>query len=257
MKPLLRAIIVEDEEPAAERIRLLLERVYEGIIIEACLDSITDTINWLSNHPAPDLILMDIHLADGSAFEIFNQIQVDVPVIFTTAYDQYAIAAFQCLSIDYLLKPVSQDALARAVQKLEKIRVQKAVHPDYRELVNLLQEAKPVFKSRFLVRIGLRSFFLNTEDIAYFLADNKIVYAVAHDGCRYITEHTLETLEDCLDPRYFFRPNRSMIVRATAIEQIKPHINSRLKLLVKAGNSLDELVVSRERVTAFKEWAEQ
>lgn len=234
-----------------------MERVYEGISIEACLDSIADTVNWLKDHPSPDLILMDIHLADGSAFEIFNQIQVDSPVIFTTAYDQYAIAAFRCLSVDYLLKPVTQDALARAIQKFEKIRVQHAPNPDYREIVSLLQQAKPGYKSRFLVRVGQRSFFLNTEDIAYFLADNKIVYAVAHDGCRYITEHTLETLEECLDPRYFFRPNRSMIVRVTAIEQIKPHINSRLKLLVKAGNSLDELVVSRERVTAFKEWAEQ
>lgn len=248
---------MEDEQPAAERLRLLLERVNPGICIDACLDSISDTVSWLRENPSPDLLLLDIHLADGSVFEIFNQLHIDIPVIFTTAYDQYAITAFQCMSVDYLLKPVSQEALSRALQKLEKLRMQPASIPDYREMLNLLQQVKQAYKSRFLVRVGQRSFFLKTEDIAYFFAEHKIVYAVAHDGCRYITEHTLETLENCLDPQYFFRANRSMIVRVSAIEQIKPYINSRLKLLVKAGNALDELVVSRERVTAFKEWAEQ
>lgn len=248
---------MEDEQPAAERLKLLLARIDPGIRIDACLDSIADTVSWLRENPPPDLMLLDIHLADGSVFHLFDQIELDIPVIFTTAYDQYAISAFQCMSIDYLLKPVSQDALSRSLEKLEKLRSQQAPSPDFRQLLDLLQQAKPGYKSRFLVRVGQRSFFLKTDDIAYFFSENKIVYAVAHDGTRYITEHTLETLENCLDPQYFFRTNRSMIVRVSAIEQIKPHINSRLKLLVKAGNTLDELVVSRERVTAFKEWAEQ
>ncbi|MBZ5858761.1 LytR/AlgR family response regulator transcription factor [Flavihumibacter profundi] len=253
----MRTLIIEDEPLAIERLQILLRQVCPDVKVEACLDSVADSITWFQEKPLPDFVLMDIHLSDGSAFEIFRQVDIDVPVIFTTAYDQYAIEAFQLMSIDYLLKPISADSLGKAIQKMRKLKSGNNPGVDYQEILSAIQNVRQQYKSRFLVKVGHRSFFVKTDEIAYFQADNKIVYLVALDGCRYITEHKLEILEQLLDPQFFFRANRSTIVRVSAIDQIKPYINSRLKLVVKVGSGLDELVVSRERVTAFKEWAEQ
>ena len=239
----MRTLIVEDEPLAAERLTVLLQQLRPAAVVVAVTESIAETTQWLKENSAPDLILMDIQLSDGPSFEIFRTMKSQCPVILTTAFDSYAMDAFKLLSIDYLLKPVTKASLKQALDKLELLSGKNNTAPR-------------TYKARFLARIGSRSFFIDTGEIAYFSADNKIVYLYAHDGTRYIIDYTLENLEQMLDPRQFFRLNRSIIVQASAIQHIKPHINSRLKLNVKAGSSLDELIVSRERVPAFREWAE-
>ncbi|ULQ55322.1 LytTR family DNA-binding domain-containing protein [Flavihumibacter rivuli] len=252
----MRTLIVEDEQLATERIKLLLQEVCPEAQIVACTDSIEETAQWLRNQAPPDLILLDIHLADGNAFELFGKVDISSPVIFTTAYDQYAIQAFKVLSIDYLLKPVEKDALYAAIRKLQLLKQSAQQVTDYSPLLEFFQRSKKPYKSRFLGKIGNKSFFIDISDVAYFMADNKIVYLFTHDGLRYIIDHTLEHLETVLDPGQFFRANRSTIVHVSAIEQVKPYINSRLKLTIKSGTGKDELIVSRERVTDFRSWAD-
>lgn len=253
----MRAIIIEDEPPAIERLMVLVEQVCPGVTIEACLDSVSDAVRWFREQIHPDFVFMDIHLSDGSAFEIFRKVSLDIPVIFTTAYDEYALDAFSVLSIDYLLKPISAGSLDKALKKMHRLINQEAQHIDYQKLLASIKNGGKQYKSRFLVKIGNRSFFAETSEVAYFQADNKIVYLVAADGCRYIVDQTLETLEDLLDPEKFFRPNRSIIIASSAIQQIRPYVNGRLKLTVKAATNLIDVLVSRDRVNAFRVWAEQ
>ncbi len=249
-------LIIEDEKLAAGRLQLLLQQCAPGTVVQAVIDSVEESSAWLSANPCPDFILMDIQLADGSAFEIFRQAKIQSPVIFTTAYDQYALEAFKVLSIDYLLKPVTAEALSAAIEKLTLLRP-AASYPsfNYSQLMQLLQQAKQHYKTRFVGKVGQKLFFIEAADIAYFVADSKIVSLFATDGNHYIIDYTLEDLEKMLDPLQFFRINRSIIVRAKAIEQVKPYINSRLKIIFKAGQQNSEAVVSRERVTDFKRWA--
>ncbi|MDE3247156.1 MAG: response regulator transcription factor [Bacteroidota bacterium] len=249
-------LIIEDETIAAERLQHLLEQIPGGIKVLAVLDSVQESVQWLRHQPPPDFILLDIHLADGSAFDIFKQVNITAPVIFTTAYDQYAIDAFKVLSIDYLLKPVSADALSAAIKKLRLLRTAVVTATDYERLLGFMQQqATPKYKSRFVGKVGQKLFFLNTNEIAYFTAEKKVVYCCGCDGNLYVVEQTLEELEALLDPRQFFRINRSIIVRAEAIGQVKPFINSRLKIIFKTGRQPEEAIVSRERVGDFKLWA--
>lgn len=249
-------IIIEDEKLAAERLQLLLQQCDPGITVLAVMDSVEESIAWLKIKPLPDFILLDIHLADGSAFEIFGQVNIIAPVIFTTAYDQYALDAFKVLSIDYLLKPVTAEALTSSILKLKTLRQASTPAVNYNQLLQLLQQAQQKFKTRFVGKVGQKLFFIDTAEVAYFLADNKIVYLYATDGNRYIIEYTLEALEKMLDPKQFFRVNRSVIVKAMAINQVKPYINSRLKIIFKAGAQTEEAIVSREKVNDFRTWAD-
>lgn len=249
-------LIIEDEDIAAERLQHILRQVPGDVRVLAVLDSVEESVRWLQQQPSPDFILLDIHLSDGSAFDIFKKVNITAPVIFTTAYDQYAIDAFKVLSIDYLLKPVSADALAAAVKKLRLLRTTVIPATDYERLLSLMQQqAAPKYKSRLVGKVGQKLFFLNTSDIAYFTAEKKVVYCCGTDGNLYVVEHTLEDLVNMLDPGQFFRINRSMIVRAEAIGQVKPFINSRLKIIFKTTRQPGEAIVSRERVSDFKNWA--
>jgi len=250
-------LIIEDEKIAAARLQLLLQQCAPGCTVQAVMDSVEESVYWLKNNTAPDFILLDIHLADGSAFDIFRQADATAPVIFTTAYDQYAIDAFKVLSIDYLLKPVTAEALLAAIRKLTLLRQSSLpALPDYAQLLQLLQQPpRQQYKTRFVGKVGQKLFFIAAADIAYFCADNKVVYLYAADDNHYIIEHTLEDLESLLDPSQFFRINRSIIVQAGAIDQVRPYINSRLKILFKCGRRPIEAIVSRERVNDFKTWA--
>ncbi len=249
----MKLIIVEDEQLAAERLMTMLKKYDPSVEVIACLESIEDTVRFLKSHSHPDLLLLDIHLSDGHSFEIFKQVSYNGPVIFTTAYDIYALEAFKLLSIDYILKPITQDALAAALNKFKSLSLTFNA-AQLRSTMPSMQEHR--YKKRFLGKVGQRLFFIDINEIAFFQADNKIVYLVDRSGTRYIVEHTMEKLEEQLDPRQFFRLNRKFIVSIQAIQQVKPYFNSRLKLSVLGAPQQEEMVISRDRVAEFRQWAE-
>jgi len=248
-------LIIEDEALAAERLQLLIRQYDPNIKILACLESIEETVHWFQTRTAPDLIMMDIHLSDGHCFEIFKQVRIQKPVIFTTAFDSYAITAFQHYSVDYILKPVTAETLASAFNKYKQMAT-VFMAPDYQSWPAIIKEHTPNrYKDRFLAKVGPRTFFIQSEDVAYFSADNKIVSLGDKEGNRYIVNYTIEKLEPLLDPHQFFRVNRKMIVHSKSIEQVRPHFNNRLKLSLKNIKLPEEVIISRERVPAFKKWA--
>lgn len=249
----MKVIIVEDEMLAAERLKTLLNDYDASIEVMACLESIEETVQYLKKSAHPDVLLLDIHLSDGHSFEIFKQVNYNRPVIFTTAYDQYALEAFKIFSIDYILKPVTQEALAGAINKLKSVSASFSAI-DFNRVFPELNIQR--YKKRFLGKVGQRLFFINTEDICFFQADNKIVYLLDNGGNRYVVDYTMENLETLLDLQQFFRLNRSFIVCINAIQQVKPYYNSRLKLSVKCMPNQDDMVVSRDRVAEFKQWAD-
>lgn len=248
----MKVVIVEDERIAVERLLTLLKQYDESIEVVACLESIDETVQYLKQSAHPDLLLLDIHLADGHSFEIFKQVNYNRPVIFTTAYDQYALEAFKIFSIDYILKPVTLEALAGAFNKLRSLP--SGLPVDFSRVMSV--SAANRYKKRFVGKVGQRLFFIQTADIAFFQADNKIVYLIDKEANRYVVEYTLEQLSEMLDPQQFFRLNRSFIVSIHAIQQVKPWFNSRLKLSVAGQNATDDMVVSRDRVAEFRQWAE-
>lgn len=249
----MRVLVVEDERLAAERLTTLLANYDPAVEVTACLESVEETVHYLKNHVQPDLLLMDIHLSDGRSFDIFNKLHFTSPVVFTTAYDKYALEAFKMFSIDYILKPVTAEALAAALNKYKNMAASFTL-PDYGKLVPAI--TTHTVKKRFTGKVGTRLFFIDTEEIAFFKADNKIVHLVCKKGNRYVVDHTMEKLEELLDRKYFFRMNRRYIVSIGAIEQVKPYFNSRLKLQVKGATQQDEMIISRERITEFKQWAD-
>lgn len=249
-------LIIEDEILAAERLQTLINNYDSSIRIVACLDSIEESVQWLQTKPAPDLLLVDIHLSDGHSFEIFKRVQMLKPVIFTTAFDNYALDAFQLFSIDYILKPITAEALGAALNKYKNITTTIAAS-NYSKLSEQVKENFDTrYKNRFLAKVGQRSFFIQVNEIAYFFADNKIVYLVDIQGNRFVINFTLEKLEPILDPHDFFRINRKIIINAACIEQIKPYFNNRLKLTLKDIKADEDIIISRERVVDFKLWAE-
>lgn len=252
----MKVLIIEDEQIAAERLQMMLEKYDASTEVLACLESIEESVEWLRENPSPDLLLMDIQLADGFSFEIFKKINYQKPVIFTTAYNEFAIEAFRYFSIDYLLKPITSVALQTALDKFKMVTQQQQVNYD-----ELLKTFKAVptgnYKERFLVRIGQRLIFVKTGDIAYFRADDKLVYLIDKQGNKFPVDYTLDKLETALDPRNYFRLNRKVIVSIDSIAQIKPYSNSRLLLYLKDGHKTEELIISRERVPDFRQWAEQ
>ncbi len=248
-------VIIEDEMLVAERLQSLIKNYDASINIVAMLESIEEAVQWLQAKPHPDLLFVDIHLSDGHSFEIFKKINLLKPVIFTTAYDSYALDAFRLFSIDYILKPVSAETLGAAINKYKSITGIAAAN--YSLLSDAVKENFSTrYKNRFLAKVGQRSFFLQADEIAYFFADNKIVYLVDKEGNRFIINFTLEKLEPLLDPVDFFRINRKIIVHSKAIEQVKPYFNNRLKLSLKGIKADEEIIISRERVADFKEWAD-
>jgi DNA-binding LytR/AlgR family response regulator len=253
----MKMVIIEDEPLASERLKMLLMQYDCLATLSASLESVDEAVKWLSQNPSPDLIFSDIQLSDGSAFEIFRQVKISAPVIFTTAYDQYALDAFKILSIDYLLKPVTLQALNIAMGKLKQFHALEA-NPLWRfdEILKLIPQKAPHYKSRFTGKIGNKLFFIEAKDVSLFYSDNKIVYIIPSDSARYISEHTLEHLEELLDPSSFFRINRSMIVNIHAINQVRPYENNRLQIILKKHINDDAIIVSRERVPDFKKWTD-
>jgi DNA-binding LytR/AlgR family response regulator len=253
----MKLVIIEDEPLAAERLQFLLKQYDPNVQVAATIESIEEAVKWFSGNSTPDLILSDIQLSDGSAFEIFKNIKISTPIIFTTAFDKYALDAFKVLSIDYLLKPFTLEALTNAIDKLKLLQSQPSKPLiNYDDVIKLLHQKTRVYKTRFTGKIGNKLFFIETPNIALFYSDNKIVHMIALDNTRYIAEYTLEHLEELLDTANFFRINRSMIVNISAISQVKPYDNNRLQVLLKNNIRPEGAIVSRERVLDFRKWAD-
>jgi DNA-binding LytR/AlgR family response regulator len=215
------------------------------------LDSITSAVVWLELHPAPDLIFCDIQLADGLSFEIFERVKVSSPIIFTTAFDQYAIKAFKLNSVDYLLKPIDPKELAGAINKFKSQKIKTTI--DLSQIKELLQTQQKEFKSRFMVKIGEKIQSVLCSEAAFFMSEERVTFLQTFEGKRFILDYTLDQLEEMLDPKKFFRLNRKYISSFEAIAEIHTYSNSRLK--IKLANSSDnDILVSREKVGALKEW---
>lgn len=241
-------VIIEDEKPNADRLKRLIKTIRPQAEVLAVIDSITESVEWLSSHDHPDVIMMDVRLADGLSFDIFSATKVNCPVIFTTAYDEYAVRAFKYNSIDYLLKPVEQDELQAAFEKLE------AGKPNPVPLEGLLDFLQPKeYRNRFLLpyRDGYRS--LLVSDIAYFYSELKITRARLYNGAEEIVPQTMEELEQQLSPKTFFRANRQFIVHIDAIEHVHNYFNGKLKLDIKNAPET-EVIVSREKANLLKNW---
>jgi DNA-binding LytR/AlgR family response regulator len=251
-------VIIEDEPLAAERLQILLQQCEIAVEVLTVIDSVEEASAWLNSHPAPDFLLADIHLADGYVFELFKKTANITPVIFTTAYNQYAIDAFKVLSIDYLLKPVTLAALKQALGKLQLLNANLSLsNVHYKQLTTFLEQTHHHYKSRFLGKVGQKIFFIDVDTIAFFWADDKIVYLYCNEGNKYVIDYTLESIEAVLDPALFFRANRQAIINASAIDMVKSFLNNRLKITLKGINKQQEIVISRNRVSQFKKWAEQ
>jgi DNA-binding LytR/AlgR family response regulator len=214
---------------------------------------VEDSVAFFREQPSIDLIFMDIQLADGLSFDIFQQVKIDTPVIFTTAWDHYALKAFKVNSIDYLLKPIDETALTEALQKFERIEKSSL---GYDTLVSLLKKEQPNYRKRFLIKAAGRLAFIPVEDAAYFFSDDGNTFIVTKKGERYLLDLTLEELEIQLQPEFFFRINRKMTVGLDSIQRIEPHLSNRLVVDLKPA--FDETVfVSRQRVSEFKSWIDQ
>jgi len=253
----MKVLIAEDEPLAAERLIGLLKECDPLLEISEHVDSVEELVRIFSAPNSIDLLLLDIQLADGKSFETFNKIQIDKPIIFTTAYNQYAIQAFKHFSIDYLLKPVKKTELQNALDKFRRI-TSKAIQP---EQIALLKEAlkqdKTEFKERFLLKSGNKLQFKPASEVAYFFADGKVAFLVTKkDNRKFMIDHTLEELETLLDPVNFFRISRKFIVSIDAIAEVKGLISSRLEIKLNQACEHD-LTISRERVHAFKNWLDR
>lgn len=251
----LKIVVVEDEPWAASNIVTMLKELRTDIEILQTLDSVEAAVIWFRQHKA-DLVFLDIHLADGSAFDIFEKVELQTPVIFTTAYDQYAIKAFKVNSVDYLLKPIKLEELETALQKFEK-QFSQAPHPSFNfaELAEFLKNT-PSYKKRFTVQVGAKIKTILTEDIALFYVLGGDTYLLAKDGHRYDISHSLDKLELLLDPENFLRINRQMILNYSAIDEMYHLSKSRVGIKIKADPKL-EVLVSFRKMPEFREWLDR
>jgi len=249
----MKVIIIEDETPAANRLSKLLTSCNETIEVIIKLDSVEASVRYLQTAPLVDLIFMDIQLADGISFDIFEQVKVTTPVIFTTAFDQYTLKAFKVNSIDYLLKPIDEEELQQSLQKHQQL-YSKTDNSFSDKLVKMLQDINAVkYKERLLIKRGQQLSYLKTDNTAYCFADGKLCYAVDFEAKKYLLESNLSELEAQLQPASFFRINRNLLVNIEAVKKVHTWLGGRLKIEI-VPTTTAETVVSRERVNGFKEW---
>ncbi len=268
-------LLIEDEEPTARKLKRLLADVEPNASVVGTTGSVEESVAWLQTQPAPDLILMDIELADGQSFEIFNRVPVTCPVIFTTAYDEFAIKAFRVNSVDYLLKPVKEDDLRSALTKLRDMKRALADSPGTLEssLTDLLRhlslppttplrpelqpgrqaDRDPLVRDRFLIKQGQRLFSVPLDEVTYFFSRNKLSYLKTRDAHEWMVDYTMEELERMLPPERFFRLNRQLIVELRAIEKVSVYFNGKLKAALRPAFS-EEVIISRDRAGEFKVW---
>ncbi|TNJ45192.1 response regulator transcription factor [Tamlana fucoidanivorans] len=251
----MKVVIVEDEIAASENLTYLINSIDSNIEIVKVLDSVKASVAFFATKPQVDLVFMDIHLADGISFEIFDQITLNLPVVFTTAYDQYAMKAFKVNSIDYLLKPISEEDLSEAINQFKAQQKQEATldESQIRGIMQLIQSKNKTYKSTYLVHHRDELVPLKTEDIAYFYIETGIVKAVTNTNKPYIIDKKLEDIENELDPEYFHRINRQFVVNKNAVVNIKFYFNG--KLILNVNPSFKErIVVSKAKASEVKNW---
>lgn len=251
----MNVLVIEDERPSARRLQRMLEPL--GVKVDQLLHSVEEAVTWFQQNEHPDLIFLDIQLSDGLSFEIFDTVEVKSAIIFTTAYDEYALQAFKLNSIDYLLKPIDEEELAEAVSKYkERIPTSQQVQLNFEDIKKLLTNpVERTYKKRFTTKIGQHIKMISVDEVACFFSENKGTYAHTYEGRNYLLDTTLEQLEGELSPAHFFRVNRKFYVHIEAIEDIVAYSNSRLKLVIKSYKD-EEIIVARERVKDFKLWLE-
>lgn len=251
----MKVLIIEDEAPAFRRLQKILDELRPGIEILEVLDSVEESIKWFKNHNAPDLIFMDIQLSDGISFQIFESIQINTPVIFTTAFDEYMLRAFKVSSIDYLLKPIRTEDLSNSLAKYEQMKsvFQGDTGFNINELIGQIKLDDKKYKTRFLVKQGDKLLSIQTSDIAYFQTKNSIVHLITKSDKSYLLDFNLEELVEQLDPEKFSRVNRQYIIEFSFIKAV--HKYHKGKLLVELHSEApDKIIVSSEKATSFKKW---
>ena len=245
-------IIIEDEKPAARLLQRKIESL--GYTATKLLHSVEESLEWFSNNIHPDLIFLDIQLSDGLSFEIFEKIEIKSAIIFTTAYDSYALRAFKLNSIDYLLKPIDTEELQAAISKFKTSMAQKdSLSLNFEQIRNMFSPNEKVYKTRFTAKIGAHLKIINSEEIECFYSENKGTYIHTLDNRDYLIDSTLEVLETELEAKKFYRISRKFIVPIHAMKEIVVYSNSRLKIMLPTYKA-DDVIVSREKVSDFKNW---
>jgi two-component system, LytTR family, response regulator len=248
-------LIVENEKPAADRLIRLLMKTDQSVTILGVIETVEETINRLREKPQPDLIFMDIQLDDGLCFEIFETTEVNIPIVFTTAFDEYMLKAFKVNSIDYLLKPVEEELLESALAKFKKLYADN--DPFKKDFKQLMFEFRNQYKSRFLIRIGEKYRSVPASEVSHFHICERNVFLCDSHGKDFGVDYSLDQLQTMLDPRKFFRINRECIVNIESISLMYSYSSSRLQLTLKEIEKSDLFVVSREKVSDFKRWIDK
>ena len=250
-----KVIIIEDEQPASTRLEKMLLDISSDFEVIQCCDSIESSVNYLKSGIIPDLVMLDVQLGDGLSFDIFKRVAITCPVIFTTAYDEYAIKAFELNSIDYLLKPIRKENLERSIEKFNHLR-QQSVYTDWKTLSTLLDKEKREYKQRFLVVAGEHLQSVQTVDIAYYYSIEKSTFLKTQSGRSYSLEFSLDKLEELLSPINFFRINRQYIIYFGSLHKISRLSKSRIKLILNPVSS-DEVLISTSRTPDFRAWLDR
>lgn len=249
----MRVLIIEDEHFAAKRLESLIKIYLPDAKIVEVLDTVEDSINWLESHIEPNLVFMDIQLADGLSFQIFDQVQLKCPIIFTTAYDEYALDAFKVNSVDYLLKPIDESAFKAALDQYQNIYQSHTLNVDWKHITKDIFTEKDQYKRRFLIKTGNAYTYLNTSELKLIYSEDGISFGLNSGGQRFLIDKTLDNIESCLNPANFYRVSRKHIVALDSIDKMHPYLNSRLKLELSVGQD-EDVIVSREKVKDFKAW---
>ncbi|MDT0605947.1 LytR/AlgR family response regulator transcription factor [Croceitalea rosinachiae] len=249
----MRVVIIEDEKAAAENLKFLLSEVDAAIQIDDIIETVSGAIDYFSKENTAELAFFDIHLADGISFEIFKQVQINVPIVFTTAYDEYALKAFKVNSIDYLLKPIDKDELREALVKYNRTQQSVPANQQFQEMLQILQIEKKKYKSTYLVHQRDTLVPLGVDEIAYFTIETGIVKAISFDNNEFIIDEKLEHIESELNPDQFFRVNRQFIVHRKAIENLQLYFNGKLILNLNPKPS-EQVIVSKIKAPRLKQW---
>ncbi|APG64481.1 hypothetical protein LPB136_03485 [Tenacibaculum todarodis] len=257
---MIKVLIIEDEIPAQRLLKETLQEIDIKTEVIGCLNSIKSAVDWFQNNPHPDIVLLDIQLSDGLSFEIFKQVNIENSIIFTTAYDEYAIQAFKVNSIDYLLKPVEKDELQTAFEKYYQYNTQ-FIHDqnsniDFKELASLIKSEKPNYRKRFLIQSNESFFHISVEEIALFYSMQGITFAVTFEKREYPVNFSLESLKEQLQPDSFFKINRQFVVSMDAIKRVHSYFNGKLKLEIEPSHA-EDIIVGKDKASAFKRWMDK